>query len=215
MEVAVSKSLPQTASDDVAWPTRDDPVPATSNPSRAYWHDVASRHTLSAATPTEYRPLTNLPSSWGVVSLHLAVDEGSLYLVRHGTGTPLVVRLPLDRQGRREGEEDLFSYEVAAGELQAIIKASNEGAQRAKFVTGHNAKALWWAERKELDARLKSLLESVEERWLGGCKVRRFPRDGWSRGLTTVNSRASCIDDLLPPRPFPSEPSSNRSSFDI
>lgn len=96
-----------------------------------------------------------------------------MFVSRHRHGQcPVVVRLPFDRLGRREEEEELFTYQTARMELLDIIHASNASSQRAKHVDGAEARQEWWTERRELDGRLGTLLDNVEKRWLGIFKVR-------------------------------------------
>jgi separase len=100
------------------------------------------------------------------------MDEDSLFMIQHNeTCNPLVVKLPLDRFNRREGEDDLFTLKVALDELQAIVSKSNAATQRARHVTGRQDKISWWQERKELDIRMRNLVERIENDWLGACKV--------------------------------------------
>ncbi|CAH7673700.1 peptidase family C50-domain-containing protein [Phakopsora pachyrhizi] len=132
---------------------------------------ITTHHLSDVRRPSEYRPVKNLPSSWRIVSIHLALDKDSLYIVNHSESEkPLVVKLPLDRLNRREGEDNFFTLSTAVEELKSIVTKSNAATQRARHVSGHNEKVSWWKERKELDTRMEQLVENIENNWLGACK---------------------------------------------
>lgn len=162
--------------DDLVWP-RLDPLGASKaaeQPTSAYWTALRERYRLESAEPTLTEPAlsTILPESWTCVSMHLSPENDCLILVRQRrNSSPLVFRIPLDRLARREGEDESYAYDIALDELQDIVAASNLGAQSAKHVEGKEARSTWWAERKELDGRLKTLLETIENEWFGVFKV--------------------------------------------
>lgn len=165
--------------DDTLWPSIAPPTPksipidndAECALTRQYWTKVQLNHMSDSDYPGTYRPINNLPSEWRVVSLHLSQDRDSLFLVQHHNATdPLVLKLPMNRQNRREGEEDLFTLSAALEELHNIVSCSNAATQRARHVSGHDEKLTWWTERKELDGRMRRLVENIENHWLGGCK---------------------------------------------
>lgn len=162
--------------DDIVWPSTETVIAADTqdNPITAYWMSVRERYRTESAEPLMTDPSfsTLLPIGWTIASLHLTAEKDCLLLVRHRRGEePLVFKMPLDRQARRENEDETLSYATAIGELQDIIARSNDGTQRAKSVDGKVERAIWWKERTELDSRLKTLLESMEETWLGAFKV--------------------------------------------
>jgi len=136
---------------------------------------IINRHSNATLFDSvQVTPYVALPESWTVV--HISVSEllDCMFVTRHRHGQhPVVVRLPFDRLGRREEEEELFTYQTARMELLDIIHSSNASSQRAKHVDGAEARQQWWTERRELDGRLGTLLENVEKRWLGVFKVRR------------------------------------------
>ncbi|BGP39728.1 separin protein [Rhodotorula kratochvilovae] len=161
--------------DDLTWPTVELSAPsAKDNDHRALLHAFRDRYRLETPEPTLVEaPLSALlPPSWSALTLHLTPERDSLIVCRHRRDVdPLVFKLPLDRLARREGDEDeAFTYEVAAAELKDIIAASNAGTQNAKNVDGKEARTAWWAERKELDERLGTLLQMMEDAWLGAFK---------------------------------------------
>lgn len=116
-----------------------------------------------------------LPRDWLVVSVNLAADRRSVYLTRQRRGAdPVVFKIALERMADREGddEDSTFTFDSAAAELAEIVELSNIGTQRAKDVgSDRDDRAAWWRERKELDARLQALCESVDSLWLGMFKV--------------------------------------------
>lgn len=135
------------------------------------WEHVALDYRDEMSSPLIYRPLKGLPVGWQVVSIHLAFDHSSLFIIQHnGTSNPLGLKLPLDRFGRREGEDTLFTFQAALDELQAIVSHSNAATQRARYVVGREQKVSWWQERKDLDIRMHDLVEKIENNWLGACK---------------------------------------------
>ncbi|KAG0140745.1 hypothetical protein CROQUDRAFT_99682 [Cronartium quercuum f. sp. fusiforme G11] len=179
--------------DETLWPSVSSAIPSIDppedNPSyssiRQHWLQVQSHHTIDTNDPGTYRPIQNLPIDWRVVSLHLSQDKDSLFLVQHRSSTdPLVIKLPMNRQDRREGEEDSFTLTTALQELRSIVSCSNAATQRARHVSGHAEKVTWWTERKELDSRMRQLVENIENRWLGGCK-------GFLRSSNTVPDPAA------------------------
>ncbi|KAI9473965.1 MAG: peptidase family C50-domain-containing protein [Benjaminiella poitrasii] len=135
--------------------------------------------TLSERYEEESLPLTNeecgdshqllqdkfvniLPEHWTVCSVTLM--QNALYVVQlRRKETPFVLRLPLDRH---KG----ISYEEALAELRAIIQGSDETIHNSLNCTEKSAIEAWWKRRKELDTRLKTLLEKMEQDWLSGFK---------------------------------------------
>lgn len=143
-------------------------------------------------------PTHSLPESWSVVQLCVNELLDCMFITRHRHGQePVVVRLPFDRLGRREEEEELFTYQTAKLELLEIIQSSNASSQRAKHVDGTEARQQWWTERRALDSRLGELLENVEKRWLGVFKVISalyYP------SFDLIYSRYCSLQTLLGPR---------------
>lgn len=113
-----------------------------------------------------------LPDSWSVLSLHVTPDAMSLLAVFYAPNAqPLILQLPFDRVGRREGDESIFDLQAARLEMNEITSAANATSQNAKNVTSYEDRRNWWAERKALDRRLAELLVNIEKRWLGAYKV--------------------------------------------
>lgn len=162
--------------DDLEDPDADSRVALSSSAALVrYWRSTRERYRSEVPDPslTELSLSALLPSHWTTVSIHLSSERDALLLVRHRReAEPLVFKLPLDRLARREGEDESFTYDIAAEELKDIIRDSDRTSKEAKNVEGKEGRLAWWKERKELDMRLKSLTESIEDDWLGAFKVR-------------------------------------------
>lgn len=165
--------------DDLHWPLLDSPTASIDSCGESaelqYLIAMRERYRTEAPDPilTETAFSAVLPEQWTTISIHLSPERDCLLLVRHRRGgEPLVFKLPLDRLARREGEDESFTYDIALEELQDIVLANNNTAQNAKNIKDKEARAVWWAERKELDERLKVLTQTIEDDWLGAFKVR-------------------------------------------
>ena len=160
---------------DLTWPLLDEiTLDEVMDPNLRYWTSIRERyrHESAELNLTDQGLSSQLPINWTTVSIHLTAEADSLVLVKHSAGVnPLVFKLPLDRFSRREGEDETFSHSIALAELKEIISSSNLTAQNAKFAKEKDQRAAWWKERKELDARLKLLTETIEDSWLGAFKV--------------------------------------------
>lgn len=110
-----------------------------------------------------------IPSNWTAISVSLSETRQELCLTKLQAGnSPFVLRLPLGRNNSRDADEEVFDYEQGHAELLEIIDLANASSHGARSINGRGAKTAWWAEREELDARLKDLLENIEKVWLGG-----------------------------------------------
>ncbi|WVQ78257.1 hypothetical protein IAT38_000341 [Cryptococcus sp. DSM 104549] len=139
---------------------------------RSYWKMVKTKYTNNPLLGAESSSLDILPPDWAVVSINISEDRNTMFISRHQRDhEPIVFCLPLDRQGRREGDDDIWTFDTAVGELEDIIKLSNEGARRAKGITSTEGKAEWWAERRALDKRMEELCVNIEFVWLGAFKT--------------------------------------------
>jgi separase len=160
---------------DLAWPSHPyQAVTATGAAMSAFWQEARSRYiaNLNPGSMHDISIVDQLPAEWSALTLHLSADKQSLLAVKlEHDRKPLILQLPLDRLGRREGEDHLLSFDLSKGELLDIIKASNETCRMAKDVTTTEGRKAWWKQRKELDMRLATLLVNIDERWLGAFKV--------------------------------------------
>jgi separase len=118
--------------------------------------------------------LSSMPDDWCAISINVTEDQRTMFISRSQRGRqPVIFTLPLDRQGKREEEDECFTLDAALTELRQIISQSDTSARTAKDVdrTDKAAKERWWADRKALDRRLQELLENIEFCWLGAFKV--------------------------------------------
>lgn len=187
--------------DDLTWPSPASQVieptivDAQADPVTPPLEIMRERYRLETAEPalTETRVSDLLPPPWTLVTVCLSGDADALLISRQrGGGDAIVLKLPLDRLARREGDEELsLPYHVAAATLRNIIERSNAGTQNAKFVNSPEGRAAWWQERKDLDGQLEALLEGIEDVWLGAFKVRAI---AWlcRRSILSVSS-AECL----------------------
>ncbi|GAA6064363.1 hypothetical protein JCM10212_005877 [Sporobolomyces blumeae] len=163
--------------DDLLWPLLDfgaaEQEAAGAVEARQILLTMRDRYRLENPEPTlvESPISTILPPKCSTVSIHLTPEADSLILVRQRRDCePVVFKLPLDRLARREGEDESFTFDIAQAELEEIIALSNASSQNAKHVDSREARASWWQERQELDDRLRDLLQTIEDAWLGAFK---------------------------------------------
>ncbi len=176
---AVTQRIGQRNVDDLDWTASAASVePAAgvgaSTKPEDYWDIVGSRYRAGSmrGSPVCGVEIERLPKSWPVIHINLAEDGGTLLVSRLQAGQEAVVfTLPLDRQGKREEEEEIFSFSDAIAELRDIIAASDVTSRDAKSVSTAEGRANWWSKRKALDKRLEELLGNIEFVWLGAFKV--------------------------------------------
>ncbi|WWC85253.1 uncharacterized protein L201_000115 [Kwoniella dendrophila CBS 6074] len=155
---------------------------------KTYWNTIKAKHNSTPLLTSDSQSLDSLPPEWAVISINVTDDRNTMFISRHQRDhKPLVFCLPLDRQGRREGEDDSLTFDSALEEMKDIIKCSNDTARTAKNVVTREDKLAWWEERYRLDSKLKDLCESIEFVWLGAFKTIFSPR---------LPNSASLIDDL-------------------
>lgn len=112
-----------------------------------------------------------IPSSWKVISIMLSESRKELVLAQFEAGHgPFILRVPLERNNSRDADEEVFGFDQGKAELMDIIDLANTSAHGGRDVSGREAKLAWWAERDELNIRLKEHLDNVEKVWLGGFK---------------------------------------------
>ena len=124
------------------------------------------------ALPGEFSPafVDILPSNWTVCSISIDTDANDMYLCRLRSQTsPFILRLPLRRVSSENGEDGGLSYEEVITEFNDILTRSAQ--TMGKTCETKEAKYQWWEDRKELDMRMRNLLENIENFWLGGFKV--------------------------------------------
>ncbi|KAI1116986.1 peptidase family C50-domain-containing protein [Nemania sp. NC0429] len=112
-----------------------------------------------------------IPATWNVVSLSLNEFKNDLCVTKLKAGSsPFALRLPLDRASSRDANNEVFDFPQGRSELLELIGLINRTCHSAQDMSKKGAKSEWWAEREELDQRLKELLETIESTWLGGFK---------------------------------------------
>ncbi|KAI1180179.1 peptidase family C50-domain-containing protein [Nemania sp. FL0916] len=112
-----------------------------------------------------------IPAAWNVVSLSLNETKNDLCVTKLKAGSsPFALRLPLKRACSRDAGNDVFDFAQGRSELLELIQLANQTCHDARDLSQKGAKSAWWAEREELDERLKQLLETIELTWLGGFK---------------------------------------------
>lgn len=209
--------------DDLTWPApivqvvEPTVVDSQHDPVTPPLEDMRERYRLENAEPalTETRLSELLPPPWSLVTICLSSDSDALLISRQRRGDDtIVLKLPLDRLARREGDEDLsLPYSLAAATLRNIIERSNAGTQNAKFVNTPEGRAAWWQERKELDGQLEALLGGIEDVWLGAFKVSASERSLPIICTETLPCRASSamLANTDPKRSPPSRAASSAS----
>ncbi|EPE03155.1 separin [Ophiostoma piceae UAMH 11346] len=112
-----------------------------------------------------------IPRDWSVISMALSENKHDLCITKLQAGqSPFVIRLPLERAISRDADNEVFNFQQGRAELLEIVKAINDSCHGARDMSVKGAKSDWWSEREELDARLKELLDNVEQIWLGGFR---------------------------------------------
>ena len=188
---AIKSKFPDTSHDDLVWPiltpngsALPPPIPAkfqknTDEPDfdgeyREYWKAVGDHHSAAKFDPEHLSRsmVDRLPRNWTVISINISEDRRTIFVSRQRPDShPLLFSIPLE--GRREGEEEVITFQGALDEFEEIIRLNDETTRSAEHVTktDRRQRCNWWAERTKLDTRLRELLENVEFCWLGAFKV--------------------------------------------
>ncbi|PWN23381.1 hypothetical protein BCV69DRAFT_245602 [Microstroma glucosiphilum] len=178
---------------------------------RMFWQgrrDQGLRESVFDEKPS--KSSETLPTGWTVVSISLSKERNSIVLTRRSgcaTLSDLVFSLPIDRQARREGEEEELTIDAALEEMNDIVTSSNDLTASAKNISDSaemDARKMWWTGRRELDDRLRLLCESIELRWLGPFKstfMDPLPVDRDSSAMTVLRS---AFDRIVKRLCFPS-----------
>ncbi len=115
--------------------------------------------------------LQNLPQSWSIVSIGLSHDRKELLVSKIEAGaSPFLMRVPLGRPDLEQNEPHEFTFEVAKAELVEIIREADASSHDERGQGEKQARSSWYAERENLDGRLKALLVNIENIWLGGFR---------------------------------------------
>ncbi|KAG5437075.1 hypothetical protein PCANB_001196 [Pneumocystis canis] len=164
--------LKNNENQDVQWPL----ILEESQDSVSLDHKIISPELFSEMffcdlSQFQHEFLDKIPQSWTILTIGLGESKNDLYITRlQRQLSPLVLRLPLNRNNSRDADQITLTYDNVFNELNDIILQSNETAQIAKNINTSVHKAVWWKERQELNVRLKQLLINVENCWLGGFK---------------------------------------------
>ncbi|PQE05426.1 hypothetical protein CJF31_00010928 [Rutstroemia sp. NJR-2017a BVV2] len=157
-----------------------------------------------------------IPKSWTAISIALSENHQELSITKLQAGhSPFVLRLPLGRNNSMDADEEVFGFEQGKSELFDIIECANANSKDGPNRTGREAKIAWWAEREELDARLKDLLENIEKVWLGGF-AGIFSQHGRRQDLLArfQKSFENILDKHLPSRRKSKRNSGTRVTLD-
>ncbi|KAL1407397.1 separin protein [Vanrija albida] len=190
---AIDSKFVNPEADDMDWPhLAMEPVTSATDEAtaslRAYWNNVRSKHATSDVLSTTF-DLNLLPADWAVVSITVTNDRNTMLVSRHQRGTePIVFCIPLDRQGRREGEDEteLFTFDAGVAELKTIMDGNVASIKSIKDCKTMDDRKVWWKQRLELDERLGQLLASIEFCWLGAFKTVLNPRRNISPEASTA-----------------------------
>lgn len=144
-------------------------------PINRYWKSIRERYRTESAAPclAEAALSALLPPHWTTISLHLTSERDCFILVRHRKDEqPMIFKLPLGRQARREADDEEFlTYDDALLRLREIIEANDRTCSEGKKVTSPASRNNWWKERVALDVALGNLLLELENTWLGAFTV--------------------------------------------
>ncbi|KAL5499098.1 ESP1 [Sanghuangporus vaninii] len=164
------------------------------NKLREYWDYVLKKHQSEAFVQAENikSEIDDLPEHWMAITISLTSDKNALLLSRQRPKKePMVFCVPL--KGRQDEDEDgHFSFDNAMAELSDIIRLSDDGARGACQIKSDDkeAKVAWWASRKQLDQRMKDLVENIEFCWLGAFKtILSQPRRVSPEAITNLRTR--------------------------
>ncbi|CAG7851277.1 Separase; AltName: Full=Protein EXTRA SPINDLE POLES; Short=AtESP; AltName: Full=Protein RADIALLY SWOLLEN 4 [Serendipita indica DSM 11827] len=166
-----------------------------------FWNSVEQRlRSSSIEIVSSGRPL---PATWTVITISYDEARNTLIVARNRQDKCDLFKLPLKRGARREHDEEpeVLPLGSVVKELDDIIASSVRNGRKAAEVAGkgRNAKARWWAERSELDDRLKTLLENMEYCWFGGFKTIFSKRLNMTRESLMVlqNGINSVFDEVI------------------
>lgn len=143
-----------------------------------------------------------LPDSWNVLSLSLSADQTEFVISRlQKDRSPFLLRLPLHRGNSEDDEEEQFTFEDGKEEMRELIKLANESAHAVKTQTDKLSKKEWWKTREALDGRMESVLQNIENIWLGGFRGIFSPLSPETTALSRfANTFQGILDKHLPSR---------------
>ncbi|KAF8623369.1 hypothetical protein AX17_007447 [Amanita inopinata Kibby_2008] len=148
---------------------------------KSYWEYVQKRYQSQGydAKSLSSRSLEILPTDWTVIHINVTTDKSTLFVSRqrgNAEFSPFIFCVPL--KGRRDNgsgddSEEHLTLEDALKELREIIRSSDECTRSASSISAEDneGKMNWWKQRRDLDKRLKELVENIEFCWLGAFKT--------------------------------------------
>ncbi|KAF8623833.1 hypothetical protein AX15_006159 [Amanita polypyramis BW_CC] len=148
----------------------------------SYWDYIRQKYQSQVYDPKSISSCLEgeLPPNWTAVHISVASDKSTLFISRqrglNGESSPLIFCVPLkDRRDNGAGDEDEthLTLDGALGELREIVSLSDLGTRAAAHIDARDelARTNWWKERRDLDRRLKELLNNIEFCWLGAFKT--------------------------------------------
>lgn len=138
-----------------------------------YWNRLRSRYEWPYGLD-DSGSIDVLPNNWTIVNVSIANDKNTIFVSRQrAKSQSLIFSVPINRQGRKENEDEPLSFEDGIKKLQEVLDESDRIAKAAKDVASddRNARVAWWANRAALDKQLGDLLDNIEFCWLGAFKV--------------------------------------------
>ena len=133
--------------------------------------DTKESPTVETPLLAQSEIVDTLPEDWTIISLRLSQDKEELSITKFHVGQiPFSLRIPLRRSSSEEPDAKDFDFPSAKAELLDIIRNGNLTAHDSRDHSDKAARKTWWAEREALDERLKTLLENIENIWLGGFR---------------------------------------------
>jgi separase len=119
---------------------------------------------------------SKIPSNYIICSLHFNSALQEIYVNRHsGQDNSFSIRLPTNRKYSRDGDRTSVDFQTFFDEWSEIMELNRSSTSSLKS-DDPEEKTEWWKNRKALDERIKSLLETMERFIFGGFKgIFTFP----------------------------------------
>ncbi|SCV03111.1 LAMI_0H05556g1_1 [Lachancea mirantina] len=120
-----------------------------------------------------------------------------------------ILRLPLNRHRSRDMDSSEFTFNDALSQMREIIKESSltTSIEVTSNIKSKEQRKKWWQLRYELDSKLHSLLDKIENTWFGAFKA--FFRDDFLSQEAKLMARVKLQDILqqnLPSRKLYGDP---------
>lgn len=182
---AIEQKFPVISRDDLAWSalsSNDEDVSAVASAEfiskeesilATYWNRLRSKYEWPSGLD-DAGSADVLPNNWTIVNVSVSDDKSTLFVSRQrAKSQPLIFSIPINRQGRKENEDEPLSFEDGIRKLQDVLGESDRIAKAAKDVASddRSARVAWWAKRAALDKQLGDILNDIEFCWLGAFKT--------------------------------------------